>query len=414
MRRKDFDPDVIRLLPLAAGLWLVYLLALALIDRIFYPRPVFPPLYYALNGVDALAVLGLALWPAGRRWLGNAFLPLVIGLMSVVPVVSSNMTVLPLPASPAHSPEATMLRLIPVLFLALVLTSWQYRWRQVLLFIAGVDLFVLALHVRAFRPGGEPILPPLTVVLIQTVSFLVVGYFVSVLVARLRRQQESLAEANTRLAHYAATLEDLTISRERNRMARELHDTLAHTLSGLSVQLETIGAYWTVDPDKARLMVNEALAVTRSGLQETRRALKSLRASPVDDLGLALALEKLARDAAARAHLQLDLSLPERMPVLAPDVQQCIYRVTQEAVANVVQHAGAHTLSVRLSVDGQVVSLLVQDDGNGFDLQRAGASGRYGLAGMRERAELAAGRLLVTSRPGQGTGIRLTLEGIGE
>ena len=70
----------------------------------------------------------------------------------------------------------------------------------------------------------------MTLVMIQTISFLVVGYFISALIKRLKEQQASLARANAQLVHYAATMEDLTISRERNRMARELHDTLAHTL----------------------------------------------------------------------------------------------------------------------------------------------------------------------------------------
>jgi signal transduction histidine kinase len=409
MKEKGPETDVGRLLRLAVALWLGYLLALVLIDHLFYPRPVFPPLYYLINGFDASVVLGLVMWPRGRAWLGCAFLPLVIGLMSVVSIVTGNLV--PLLPSPANSPEAIMLRLMPVLFMALVLTAWQYRWRYVILFIGGIALLTMGLHLLFSRPGGASLLPPVTVLVIQTVSFLVVGYFISTLMSQLKMQQDSLAQANAQLTHYTSTLEDLTISRERNRMARELHDTLAHTLSALSVQLETVKAYWDVDPAAAQQTLDKSLAATRSGLQETRRALKSLRASPLDDLGLALALRKMAEEAAARASLKLDLSLPEQLPALSSDVEQCVYRVAQEAIANAAHHANAQTLIVQVLVNAPQVSLLVRDDGLGFNVEQGETSRHFGLPGMRERAQLVGGQLTIDSQPGQGTAIQLTIEG---
>jgi signal transduction histidine kinase len=410
MKGKGFEIDVVRLLRLAVALWLGYLLALVLIDHLFYPRPLFPPFYYVTNGLNALLVLGLALWPDFRRWLGSMFLPGAIVMMSVLPIVTNQLVVLSLPPGPHAMPETTALRLMPVLFIALVLTAWRYQWWHVILFSGGIASFTLGLYVLFSRPGGASLLAPVTVLVIQTVSFLVVGYFVNTLVSRLKTQQASLEQANIQLVHHAGTLEHLTISRERNRMARELHDTLAHTLSALSVQLETIKAYWDVDPAAAQRLLDQSLTATRSGLQETRRALKSLRATPLDDLGLALALRKLAEETAARANLQLDLSLPERLPALSPDVEQCIYRVAQEAVSNVAHHADARTLTVQLSVNGPAVLLLVRDDGAGFDARQDEAVGHFGLPGMRERAYLAGGQLAIDSRPGRGTTIRLTIE----
>ena len=401
--------DLITLLPLTAGLWLGYLLLLLAIDHLFYPRPIFPPLYYAINGLVALAVLGLALWTRGRTWLGRAFLPLVATLLSVTPVVLAQvLTVQQPPAGQASGPEAGLLRTMPLLLMALILIVWQYGWRYVVLFSGGIAAFSLGLHLYFFHPGGPSLLPPVVVLIIQTITFLLVGYFIDVLVQQLRRQNESLAQANAQLADYAATLEELTISRERNRMARELHDTLAHTLSALSVQLETVRAYWEVDPTVVQPMLDKALAATRSGLQETRRALKSLRASPLDDLGLSLALRQLATETAQRANLHLDLSVPEHLPFLTPAVEQCIYRVAQEATANAVHHANAHRLTVQLAYDGGV-SLQVSDDGRGFDPRQAESAGHFGLSGMRERAQLVGGDLSISSQPGEGTTIQLTI-----
>jgi signal transduction histidine kinase len=177
------------------------------------------------------------------------------------------------------------------------------------------------------------------------------------------------------------------------------------------VQLETTQAYWDVEPETARDLLAKSLAATRSGLNETRRALKALRASPIDDLGLLLSLQKLAQSAAERGKLNLSLSLPEQMPPLSPDVEQCIYRIAQEALENVVYHANAQTLAVQLTVSDEVIHLRVEDDGLGFDTKQSQETGHYGLAGMRERAQAAGGELTISSQPGQGTQIQLTLKG---
>ncbi len=401
--------NLMTLLLLTVGLWLGYLLMLLAIDHLFYPQPIFSLFYYLINGLIALAVWRLVLWTRLRLWLGRAFLPLVIGLLSVAPVVLAQFATMGQPPGPASGPEAVLLRTMPLLFMALILIAWQYGWRYVVLFSGGIALLTLGLHLYFYRPNGAGLLPPITVLLIQTIIFLVVGYFISALINSLQEQQESLALANAQLTRYAATLEDLTISRERNRMARELHDTLAHTLSALSVQLETVKAYWDVDSVAAQDMLDKSLTATRFGLQETRRALKSLRASPLDDLGLSGALRQTATETADRANLVLKLAVPDHLPPLSAAVEQCIFRVAQEAAANVAHHANARTLTVQLSFNGGVL-LQVSDDGLGFNPQRAESAGHFGLAGMRERAGMVGGVLTVISQPGAGTVVQLIIE----
>jgi signal transduction histidine kinase len=391
-------------------LWLGYLLLLLAMDHLFFPRPVFPPLYYALNALVALAVLGIAVWPRLQNWLGRALLPLVVALLSVPPAVLAQvLTVGQPPAGPASGPESGLLRTMPLLLIALILLVWQYGWRSAVLFSGGIALFSLALHLYYYRPDGPSLLPPVFVLIIQTITFLLVGYFISVLVQQLRQQNESLKQANAQLVDHAATLEELTISRERNRMARELHDTLAHTLSALSVQLETARAYQDVDPSATAVILETALSATRSGLQETRQALKSLRASPLEDMGLALALQLIATETAERASLELQLLIPTHFPTLPHAIEQCLYRVTQEATANVAHHANARTLTVELTFNGDIV-LKISDDGLGFDPQQAETRGHFGLTGMRERAALVGGTLTVTSEPGAGTVVQMTIE----
>ena len=409
MKTQETEIDRVVLLRLAVALWLGYLFVLAVIDHTLYPHPVFPPHYYVINGLDALAVLGLARWRRGQQRLGGAFLPLVIALMSLVPAITGNIAVLGVPPGPSNRPEVLMLRTLPILLVALILTAWQYPWIIVIAFSLGINLFALGLHLLFYRPGQASILPPLIVLLIQTVSFLVVGYFIHTLMTRMQHQRQALEQANTRLRDYAGTLEDLATSRERNRLARELHDTLAHTLSGLSVQLETAKAYWEVDPATAQRLLEQSLAATRAGLQETRRALKALRSSPLEDLGLRLAVRQLAESAAERANLHLDLELPTSLPALSDAQEQCIYRVTQEAVANVVHHANARTLTVHLAREDHGIRLTVRDDGQGFDPHNLETTGHYGLKGMHERAALSGGALSVESRPGAGTEVQLRI-----
>jgi signal transduction histidine kinase len=328
-------------------------------------------------------------------------------LISIPPVLVNHAA--HLPPAPLSNMEGMVLRQLPVLFIALTLIAWHFNLETIIIFSLGTNALDLLLSMALAPPSSPPLNVFFFITVIRTVCFIVVGVFINRLVSRLRGQQEALALSHTRLAHYASTLENLTVSRERNRMSRELHDTVVHTLSGLSVQLETLKAYWKVQPDTALKLVEQALAATRSGLQETRRALKALRASPLEDLGLVLAIREMAESAAARSSIHLDLSLPERDVQLSPDVEQCIYRVAQEATVNVVQHANAQQMSVKLETTGTFVELRVVDDGIGFNPEWSKSTGHYGLAGMQERAELAGGELAITSAPGRGTTVDLNI-----
>ncbi len=164
-----------------------------------------------------------------------------------------------------------------------------------------------------------------------------------------------------------------------------------------------------MDRRKSRELLDQSLVATRSGLEETRRALRSLRATPLEEMGLEGALRQLAESAAERGSLALSLTLPDPALSLSPDVEQCIYRVAQEALENVLTHAGAKNLSVSLSQAGETLSLSVRDDGAGFDPDQVETIGHFGLLGMRERAEMAGGSLKVESSTGAGTSIVLTI-----
>lgn len=403
--------DAVRLIRFAAILWIGYLIVLASISQSFPAPPRTNLLYYygSLGGI-ALVCLGLAYWTWLQARLRKAFIPMIVAIITVMPLIINHLTGRFSPLGPRFTtPESSVLAVFPFLFIALLLVAWQYKWQYILCVILGIAGLNFLMMWSSVPLGAPPFQGWLVVTLIQTVIFLAVGFSISYLMSRLRQQQQSLEAANIRLTHYASTLEHLATSRERNRLARELHDTLAHTLSGLSVQMETLKAYWDVDQKTARSILDKSLAEAHSGLKETRRALQALRASPLDDLGLALAITTMAEDAAERANLTLALSIMEDIPALSPDVEQCVYRVVQEAIANVVNHARAKNMAVKLEFAEGKVTLMVHDNGVGFNIEKVNKKAQFGLTGMRERAQLVGGELNIVSKPGAGTTVQLTV-----
>ncbi|MCJ7622081.1 MAG: histidine kinase, partial [Anaerolineaceae bacterium] len=252
--------------------------------------------------VDTFVLLGYLLLPGLPSRVGRIYLPIALLVVSVGPVLESfwvrDLIIL--------GPLAALFQPFIYLFVPLVLIAWQYDFRQVVMFSIGTTLLdtVLILTMQEIelltvaRAG---------LVFVRTVTFLFVGYRVTRLMKVQRAQRQQLAEtnreisrANIKLVQYAATIEQFSISRERNRLARELHDTLAHTLSGLAVQLDAITAIWESIPPRAAGMLERALEITRSGLDETRRTLQDLRAAPLEEMGLALALRLLAEETTSR------------------------------------------------------------------------------------------------------------------
>jgi signal transduction histidine kinase len=410
----SFD-DAVRLIRFASILWVGYLILLALINQSFSRPQSTSLLYYGLLGCIAILCLILAYWRWMQQRLKRALVPLIIVIITVMPVIVSNIIsrlppIAPVPLGPRFaSPEGSILAIFPFLFVGLLLVAWQYKWQYILVIILGIAVLNMGV-IWSFAPMGSfPFRGGLILNLIQTVIFLAVGFSISYLISRLRQQQNSLESANSKLTHYATTLEHLATSQERNRLARELHDTLAHTLSGLSVQLETVKAYWDVDPKTARSTLENSLAATHSGLEETRRAIRALRATPLEDMGLSLAIKTMAEDATTRTNITLDLAITDRLPTLSPDVEQCIYRVAQEAVTNVVVHAKVKELTLKLELIEGKVTLIVHDDGVGFDAEKSANTSRFGLMGIRERAHMIGGELTVISKPDKGTTIKLVV-----
>jgi PAS domain S-box-containing protein len=192
---------------------------------------------------------------------------------------------------------------------------------------------------------------------------------------------------------------------ERRRLARDLHDDVGQALTALKIQLESVAR--AGGEAAARSRVDECVDTVQHTLERVRQLSLSLRPPQLDDLGLAAAvrshLDRQARVAGLQAHFETEDAPQE----LAPDTETACFRVAQEAINNVLRHARARNLWVRLFTAGGRLAISVRDDGKGFDLdsvrERSANGSSLGLIGMEERMALAGGSFELRSAPGQGT-----------
>jgi signal transduction histidine kinase len=193
---------------------------------------------------------------------------------------------------------------------------------------------------------------------------------------------------------------------ERQRIARELHDETGQSLTGLSLGLRSLRSSLRSDPALAERNAQELETLAVRAIDELRRFVSDLRPAQLDDLGLVPALRWYCQEVQARAGLQVECEVPAGRVTLPAEVSTVLFRIAQEALTNIVRHAQARRVTVRLHLSTEDARLFVQDDGRGFDPQAmlaAHAPRRaWGLVGMQERAALVGGFFQVTSAPGQG------------
>jgi signal transduction histidine kinase len=224
--------------------------------------------------------------------------------------------------------------------------------------------------------------------------------------AARRESQELLAElqeAHRQLQEYALHTEEMAVIQERNRLAREMHDTLGHRLTVAAVQLEGAQRLCSANPGHAQDMVGTVREEVREALAELRGAVATLRAPIEADLQLRSSLRRLVAHFEEATGLAVHQVLPEEMPDLPGTHRLALYRAAQEALTNIQKHAGATQVWFMLSTQDDAMTLLVGDDGQGVSL--SGEQSGFGLRGMRERAAQLGGELHLEPRRGGGTQI---------
>lgn len=234
--------------------------------------------------------------------------------------------------------------------------------------------------------------------------------FVVLLVGTVLAESESrqaLSAANQQLRRYALLIENQATLQERSRIAREMHDSVGHSLTAQSIQLEN-AALCGQHQDWAQLQhhLSEARRLGKTALQDVRQSVATLRTDPLQGRSLAAALEQLIQDFQQMSQIQVTLQGLEPI-ALAPETALAIYRVIQEALTNIARHSGASRAAIRFATAAGQLHLQIKDNGQGFDPQ-VNTTG-FGLRSLQERVQALGGQLHLRSQPGQGCQIRIVV-----
>jgi len=220
-----------------------------------------------------------------------------------------------------------------------------------------------------------------------------------------------VTDAHHQLSIYAEQVATLATIEERNRVAREIHDSLGHSLTAIHLQLEKALVYYTDYPQDALQSVQDARDVAREALQDVRRSISSLRA---EEQPFSCTQEIALLGEQLRQHgLSVHVVVTGNEETFSRRVLTTLYRIAQEGCTNIQRHAQASTVQIALDFGIQEISLQVSDDGIGFDTsmleQRGSNKQSYGILGMQERLLLVNGVLCLESIPGQGTQLTATI-----
>ena len=219
--------------------------------------------------------------------------------------------------------------------------------------------------------------------------------------------QEKLALANRRLRQYALAIENQAILQERNRIAREIHDSVGHYLTAQSIQLENTALFLAKDREKAAYHLQNARQLGKDALQNVRQSVATLRNHPLKGRSLKIALEQLINDFKRNSGMAISFNL-NLLTSPSIEVTTALYRIVQEALTNISKHSNATQVHLTLTEQNNLIYLHIKDNGKGFN--PAENTTGFGLQGMRERTEALNGNFELISKPQQGCDIRVEIE----
>jgi signal transduction histidine kinase len=308
------------------------------------------------------------------------------------------------------------LHILPTLYLIVMIRSCFLlqppgRW-----IVAGLSFIFFAIHqvqyLFTIMPLRLPAVREQQIWMHQFAEFLMFGlslFLVLQLVTTLlaeRRTQEKLTQAHHQLRQYSLQVEELAAVQERNRIAREIHDSLGHALTSLNVQLQTGLKLWQRNPEEAHAFLEQAQQLGKMAMQEVRQSVSTLRADEQPEPPLQEAITNLLQEfqqstgVSIHSSIHLTTSLP-------PEVNRTLYRLTQEALTNICKHAEATEVRLDLKTELNQIYLTIADNGRGFSYHQVNCG--YGLQGMQERVAALNGDFHLQTMPGQGCQIIIIL-----
>jgi signal transduction histidine kinase len=319
--------------------------------------------------------------------------------------------------------------LLIVVIRACVLFPWSGRL-IVAIFAYTSFISVLVMSLFRVRPLGVPLGRPIPLILrrlpsddLQGILFhltfssvllfgLVLAFVLLLVGAVLAENQsrEKLATANYRLRQYALTIESQAALQERNRIAREIHDSVGHCLTAQSIQLENVAVFLSQDTEKAKHYLEKARQLGKEALQNVRSSVAALRNDSWQGRSLDSAVKEMSQKFVQTTDisLQSQISLSTSVPL---EMATALYRTIQEALTNIAKHSQATQVLLKLSQKGGKIYLQLEDNGCGFEPQ-ANTTG-FGLQIMRERIEALGGSFVLTSQPKRGCQIYIEVPILG-
>ena len=314
----------------------------------------------------------------------------------------------------------SMMRIIPLLGLVIMIRNCQIFQTQGRLLVASITF---SLHLFASLTLGQTTIRQNLSRLISTpeswqvsvfqtnviILFALALLFVFLLVDALlgvHKSQQKLAIAHAQLQEYALQVEGQAALQERNRIAREIHDSIGHSLTAQTILLENVLLFWEQDAERAKAYLLDAKESSYQALKDVSRAVAALRDSPQTDKPLPAAITELVHKVCQSTPMTPACEINVTTP-LSDDLSLATYRIVQEALTNVVKHSQATQLSVQLSTKPQSLYVQVLDNGKGFDPSKNTTG--FGLRGMKERAIALGGTFQVWSAPGAGCRISVIL-----
>ncbi len=273
--------------------------------------------------------------------------------------------------------------------------------------------FLLCLFAQTYRLwAGKTLLPVppeqiISVWLGLTIVFGLVFLFLHLLVDAVlaaRKGQAQLAEANRRLREYALRVEELATLQERNRIARDIHDSLGHSLTVFNIHIGAALRLIHTDPPEAEALLLELKQLGSQTLQEVRESVTMLRTDPLQGRSLYDAIDSLVREFDRTTGIQPTFSYEIPTP-LSVELNFTLYRLVQESLTNICKHGAASAVTISIHQTGTEIEAIVRDNGKGFDLQHN--SSGFGLQGMQERSLALGGILKITTAPNRGCQIQV-------
>ncbi|PZO44137.1 MAG: sensor histidine kinase [Pseudanabaena frigida] len=218
-----------------------------------------------------------------------------------------------------------------------------------------------------------------------------------------RKSREELVVANSQLREYAIQIEELATVQERNRIAREIHDSLGHSLTGFNLHLEAALRLLQSDPEEAKQLLLEAKQLGSAALKDVRESVSALRSDPLEGRSLELAMRSLVEEFQRSSRIASQLIIDDLINgnrYISLQLKTIIYRIVQESLTNISKHSEASFVNIDCQVRNQNLEVTIEDNGKGFDPDR-NMSG-FGLQGMRERVLAVSGNLEIETSDGNG------------